>query len=97
MSGVWNPAFLGAPRLRDANALIRQLLVGAKSPRDASGVKSCCYGGPKGKLARDSVGQSSTRSLASAEFLYGGFEVGDVEIGPAFRQENEFGEGALPQ
>jgi hypothetical protein len=48
-------------------------------------------------LAREFGGKCAAGAFAAVELVQGGAEIGDGEIGPAFGQENEFGEGALPE
>src|SRR4249920_1704115 len=48
-------------------------------------------------LSSNCIWQSSPSSLAPAEFLHCTLEVSRGKIRPAFRQEDKFGEGALPQ
>ena len=43
------------------------------------------------------VGQSASGAFPTVEFLDGGFEIGNGEVGPAFWQENKLCKGALPQ
>src|ERR1700739_2014388 len=45
----------------------------------------------------DGVRQGAAGAFAAVEFFNGGFEIGGGKVRPAFLQEDEFGEGALPK